>query len=315
MRRLFPVLMLLLVFVFSCSSLNRIDSSISEETASRVKAEVSSREKTQDEKKAAKDESEVTLKTIDITGENVKDIETTAKPEAVDAEPEKTVVIDNDALEPEVLTEEQAEEEAEIKEPVEDVVQEPVETVAVEEEEPLVVAEQESESVDDSSEEVLDVPEEENVSNPASVDTNDTKEAELEPVDEKSHAEEVESVPIDEKENVSNPTKDAEPIASSVPSQTFPKPVLDNDVSPEILELLSVVIVFTVIFTISIAIRSANKMQLSRALSASLSILFTALSILISVLVSGWTVIWLLYLLLLLTYFVFRSHWRSSSYV
>ncbi len=179
----------------------------------------------------------------------------------------------------------------------------------------MVVAEQESESVDDSSEEVLDVPEEENVSNPASVDTNDTKEVELEPVDEKAHVEEVESVPIDEKENVSNPTKDAEPIASSVPSQTFPKPVLDNDVSPEILELLSVVIVFTVIFTISIAIRSANKMQLSRALSASLSILFTALSILISVLVSGWTVIWLLYLLLLLTYFVFRSHWRSSSYV
>ena len=302
MRRLFPVLMLLLVFVFSCSSLNRIDSSISEETASRVKAEVSSREKTQDEKKAAEDVSEVTLKTIDTTGESKKDIETTAKPEAVDAEPEKTVVIDNDALEPEVLTEEQAEEEAEIKEPVEDVVQEPVETVAVEEEEPLVVAEQESESVDDSSEEVLDVPEEENVSNPASVD-------------EKAHVEEVESVPIDEKENVSNPTKDAEPIASSVPSQTFPKPVLDNDVSPEILELLSVVIVFTVIFTISIAIRSANKMQLSRALSASLSILFTALSILISVLVSGWTVIWLLYLLLLLTYFVFRSHWRSSSYV
>lgn len=97
-------------------------------------------------------------------------------------------------------------------------------------------------------------------------------------------------------------------------SASFPTPVLDDNVSPVLLQVLSVVIVSTVIFTVSVAIRGANKLKLQKGISIALSLLFPALSIVVSTLVAGWSNIWLIYLVLLLTYFIFRAEWRGQSH-
>lgn len=123
---------------------------------------------------------------------------------------------------------------------------------------------------------------------------------------------ELEVVPVVQEETP--PAESSAPNISTV-TTGFPRPVLDSEISPLVLQLLSVVIVITVVFTIAVAIRGANRMKLQRGISFALAVLFTALSIVISTLVYGWSNLWLLYLLLLLTYFVLRARWRDSIFI
>ena len=85
-------------------------------------------------------------------------------------------------------------------------------------------------------------------------------------------------------------------------------PILDSDLDYNMLSILGIFVVLVVLFTAAVAIRNANKeRRIPRGLSFLLAVLFTALSWVISTIVNGYSDWNLLYLILLLTYFVFRS--------
>ena len=85
-------------------------------------------------------------------------------------------------------------------------------------------------------------------------------------------------------------------------------PILDSDLDYNMLSILGIFVVLVVLFTAAVAIRNANKeRRIPRGLSFLLALLFTALSLVISTIVNGYSEWNLLYLILLLTYFVFRS--------
>lgn len=90
--------------------------------------------------------------------------------------------------------------------------------------------------------------------------------------------------------------------------------ILREELSSAALQIMGIMIIVIVLFTASVAIRSANRMPLSRGFSAVISILFSVLPIIISVAVIGRSVYWLLYLILLTTYFIFRTKDRTRSF-
>ena len=84
-------------------------------------------------------------------------------------------------------------------------------------------------------------------------------------------------------------------------------PVIDSDMDAEMFSMLGIFIVIVVLYTVAVAIRSINKMPLSKGISFVIAALLTALSIVVSSIVSGYANIYLVYLILLFTFFVFRS--------
>lgn len=90
--------------------------------------------------------------------------------------------------------------------------------------------------------------------------------------------------------------------------------ILSDELSSLMLQIMGIFIIIIVLFTASVAIRSANKMPLSRGFAAVIAVLFSVLPIVISVIVIGRSLYWLLYLMLLLSYFIFRTKDRSYSF-
>lgn len=90
--------------------------------------------------------------------------------------------------------------------------------------------------------------------------------------------------------------------------------ILREELSSAALQIMGIMIIVIVLFTASVAIRSANRMPLSRGFSAVIAVLFSVLPIIISVAVIGKSVYWLLYLILLTTYFIFRTKDRTRSF-
>lgn len=109
----------------------------------------------------------------------------------------------------------------------------------------------------------------------------------------------------------SKPAPDAAPVVTEV-EQTKEVVALDSSMSVDYMLFLGIFVVIVVIFTACIAIRNANKSALSKGFSLILSVIFTALSMVVSTIVSGWTVFNLLYLVILFTYFIFRSKGKNQ---
>jgi len=258
-KRLIPILILFLTFVFSCSTTESIaphlDSSNVSEDISTIEPVVV----------AVDDNSNIEMPPNNIDNNVNEEIEET---EEIAAEEEPVPTVQEEIQEAKVEEQEQVPLE---EEPVEKIEESIVDEGIVEDTTPIIT--------------------EESTTAPSTTPSN-----------------------IEETKKELPIAKQAEPAVSVISSHDFPTPVLNKEIGPNILQLISVIIVITVVFTISIAIRGANKMQLPKGLSIAFALLFTLLAMLVSTLVSGWSYIWLAYLILLLTYFVFRARWRSSTF-
>lgn len=107
------------------------------------------------------------------------------------------------------------------------------------------------------------------------------------------------------------PAPAPEPVPAPAPAPAeepaVVEPVLDSDMDADLLSLLGIFVVVVVLYTAAVAIRSANKVVLPKGISFVIALLFTALSIVVSTIVSGQSPFNYIYLVLIFTYFVFRS--------
>ena len=132
--------------------------------------------------------------------------------------------------------------------------------------------------------------------------------------------EEDEIVPLPAEESsdvipVSGEAEEAEPVIYpvAVPADDNARSIMDEPMKPWMLCLMAVLIVDMILFTTAAAIRNAYKAPLNRLVSAAIAVLFTSLSWVLSYIIAGQSGIYAAYLLLLFTYFVFRSKGRSHQ--
>lgn len=119
---------------------------------------------------------------------------------------------------------------------------------------------------------------------------------------------EEEEVVIEEEEAV---VEDVPEEAVAEEELSFPTEVTYEPIRYKIdgwmMALLIVSIVTIVFYTIATAIRSGAKRPIPRILSVLLSIIFVAVPWVCTALIAGNSYFWILYLVLLITYFIFRS--------
>ena len=89
--------------------------------------------------------------------------------------------------------------------------------------------------------------------------------------------------------------------------------IMDSQMRPWMMILMAVLAIDIVLFTVATAIRNASRIPLPRPVSAAAALLFAAVPAAVSYLLLGPSLLWLAYLVLVFTYFIFRSSGRKGS--